>query len=132
MSIFEQAAKLKLRFDTTQGQLCTEDLFDLSLNSLDVIAKAVNKVLRDETEETFIPSAQSRQRATHNDLRLDILKHVIGVKVEEQDARKDRAEKMARLARLNEIAAVKADEGLASQGLDEILRQKAELEAQLV
>jgi hypothetical protein len=36
-NLFIQAAKSKLRFNTTRGQLTTEDLFDLNLKSLDAM-----------------------------------------------------------------------------------------------
>jgi hypothetical protein len=46
--MFEQAAKLKLRFDAPQGRLATEDLYELNLNALDAIARKVNAQLREE------------------------------------------------------------------------------------
>jgi hypothetical protein len=75
--MFEQAAKLKLRFDAPQGRLATEDLYELNLNALDAIARKVNAQLREEEVESFIPTSVKRKTATNNDLRLDILKHVI-------------------------------------------------------
>jgi len=68
MEMFEKALKNKLRFEGSgQGVLSTEDLFDLSLPTLDKMAKGVNKLLRDEGEDSFIPSATPK-RATNNDL----------------------------------------------------------------
>src|SRR5580700_10225101 len=98
---FIKASRIKLRWETSQGALGVEELWDLSLQSLDTLARKVNKILRDEGEESFIPTTNSRT-ATYNDLRLDILKHVIGVKVEESEARKDRAARLAQLARMKE------------------------------
>ncbi|HNC58684.1 MAG TPA: hypothetical protein PLP33_24875 [Leptospiraceae bacterium] len=130
MNIFEKASKTRLRFASRQGQLSTEDLWDLSLSSLDTIAKAVNKELKSEQEESFIPDKTKRPNATHNALRLEILKHIIGVKVEESEASTKRAENAAKLARLKELAANKVDEVFAQQSLEEIQKQIAELEAQ--
>jgi hypothetical protein len=128
MENFEKASRLKLRFETNKGQVSTEELFDLSLQSLDTVAKMVNNQLRNEGEESFLPSTSSKA-ATHNTLRLDILKHVIEVKVREQEARKTRADNAATLARLKELALNKSDEQLAAQSLEEINKRISELEA---
>lgn len=131
MDIFEKASRLKLRFDTSQGQFSTEDLWELSLQTIDTIAKKVNTQLRSEGEETFL-STSINKRSTHNDLRLEILKHVIKAKEQEQEDSKARVEKRAKIARLKELAQQKADEALSSQSLDEINKQIDELELALV
>lgn len=127
---FVRAARLKLRFETPQGVLSVEELYDLSLTSLDAMARKVNKQLRDEGEESFL-STSTRKPCTNNSLRLDILKYIIETKETEQDAKKARAERAATLANLKDLAATKANEQLASKSLDEILKQINELEAQL-
>lgn len=127
MDNFEKASHLKLRFETNQGLLSTEELFDLSLQSLDTIAKKVSKSLRDEEEESFIPNKSKVN--SQNNLRLEILKHVIAGKVKEQDDRKARAERVATLSRLKELAESKTNEQFASQSLEDIQKQIAELEA---
>ena len=39
LNIFEKASKQKLRFVTSKGMISSEDLWDMSLQSLDIIAK---------------------------------------------------------------------------------------------
>lgn len=126
MSIFEKASKSKLRFATGRGQLATEDLWDLSLESLDTIAKAVNKQLKAETEESFI-GKKSKSNETL-ELQLEILKHIIAVKLQEKEVKAQRAERNAKLAQLRELAASKANEALAGSSLEDINRMIAELE----
>lgn len=130
--MFEKASRAKLRFNTNQGQLSVEDLWDLSLNSLDTLAKNVNKQLREEGEESFIPSRNSSRPSTNNSLRLDLLKHIIGIKVEEQEKKKNRVEMQGKLAKLKELAETKVTEKLASQSLEDIYKQISELESTLV
>lgn len=77
--MFEKAAKCKLRFQSSKGALSVEDLFDLSLTSLDNLAKDVNRQLKAEVEESFIE--KKSQNSSDLELRLDILKHVIAYKV---------------------------------------------------
>lgn len=130
MDNFEKASRLKLRFETSAGHLATEDLWELSLTSLDNLAQNVNKQLKNEEEESFLPSKSSKS-PTYNTLRLNILKYVIGVKLEEQEAKKSRAEKLAALANLKELAMVKTNEQLASKSLKDIEKKISELELQL-
>ena len=127
--MFEKAARLKLRFETTQGALSTEELWDLSLNSLDQIAKKVAKLIRDESEDSFIPNTNRDRKVTNNTLRLDILKYVINTKSQENEDRKAKIERLSTIQRLKELAANKADEQLAAQSLEELQKRIAELEA---
>ena len=125
MSIFVRASKLKLRFATTKGALSTEELWDLSLESLDVIAKKVNKELKDTEEESFIGKKTSAN--TLLNLKLEILKYVIQVKLEEKDKATARAEKNAKLARLKDLYANKADAELEGKSKEEIAKMIEEL-----
>ena len=75
MSIFEKASKAKLRFSTSRGQLSTEDLWDLSLESLDQIAVAIDKALETAGKKSFIGKRDTTN--TTLELQLEILKHII-------------------------------------------------------
>ena len=127
--VFEQAARLKLRFETTKGLFSSEEVWDLSLASLDMMAKTVNRRLREADEESFIPTVHQPRRVSHDTLRLDILKHVIGVKVVEREIAYKKTEDRAKLARLKELLAAKEDDTFKAMSQDEILKQIVELEA---
>lgn len=131
-NIFENASRAKVRFETNQGQLTTEQAWELSLTNLNSLAKAVNKQLKAEGEEDFIPTAANkRQQALTKQLqlKLDVLKHIIGVKVAEEETAKKRADRRAELSQLKELAANKTTEKLASESLESILQKIAALEA---
>lgn len=119
--IFVQAARKKLRFQSSKGQATVEDLFDLSLQSLDSIAVAVNDTLEKETQKSFIKKRTTS--STDNTLRLDILKYVIETKQDEEDARKLRAENAAKKARLEELLLKKAEAKLENLSEEEIKKQ---------
>ena len=125
-NIFETASKIKLRISTGRGLLSVEDLWDLSLESLDTIAISVNKELKANQEESFIG-----KKTKANDileLKLEILKHIITVKLAEKQAKAQRAERNAKLAQLRELAISKQNEALAGSSLEEINNMIAELE----
>lgn len=125
MSNFLKASRAKLRFASGKGFLSVEDLWDLSLESLDTIAKAVNKQLKAETEESFIGKRTTKN--TELELQLEILKEVIQIKLEEKDAKAARAERNAKLAQLKELAASKSNEALQGLSLEEVNKMIADL-----
>jgi hypothetical protein len=88
-------------------------LWDVPLRSrddfnLDSIAKSANKALKALTEESFVSTertpAHERAEAT-----LEIVKHVIGVKLAEEETAKRRAENRAEKEKLLAILAKKQE-----------------------
>ncbi len=125
-NLFETAVREKIRFTTNRGVLSVEELWDLSLNSLDTLAKGINKQVKAEEEESFIPSAKKRKNSTPT-LQLEILKHIIAVKVEEADVAKTRAEKAAKRAHLKTLMAEQVNKELSAKSVDDLQKMLAEL-----
>lgn len=132
-NMFEYATRNKLRFTSQVGALSVEDLWDLPLTdsrrgaTLDNIAKEVNKQLKEEAEESFVVKSTNRRKKTL-EIQLEILKHIIGVKMEETEAAKQRSANKKERERLLEILAQKEDESLKSQSADDIRKRLAELD----
>ena len=122
MSIFEKAAKQKLRFSSDRGLLTVEDLYDLPLKgkvvSLDNLAKAINRKLKEEDEESFVDTA-SNVNTTLN-LQLDILKHIIVEKVAERDAAAQAASKKAQREQLETALSAVQQRDLLNKTPEEI------------
>lgn len=127
MSIFEKASKKKIRFATTKGSLTTEDLWDLSLQSLDKLAIDINRQIKAEGEESFIGTKTAK--STELQLKFDLVKYIIEFKLSEQEAAKKRTEKSAKAAQLRELLEKKELEALDNLSADDIKKQLAELEA---
>lgn len=95
MSIFEFATRAKLRFTSSRGDLTLEQLWDIPLRTrdeefnLDAIAKAAHRKLR-EQEESFIETTKTTAHVRH-ETALEIIKHVIAVKLAEEAAATTRA-----------------------------------------
>ena len=121
VNIFEKASRLKLRFASNKGSLSVEDLWDLSLTALDTIAKAVNKSLKEENEESFIGKKSAANAELT--LKLDILKSVIATKQEEQERSKNRAEKRAQKEFLEQLLERKRINQLEGMSIEEIQAQ---------
>lgn len=119
--MFDKATKLKLRWESAKGNLTTEDLWDLPLTgqiSLDSLAKAVNRKLKESEEESFVET-RSKADATL-DLKLDILKHIIAVKKEEREAILQAKENAVAREKILRALAEKQDESLKGKSEKEL------------
>jgi hypothetical protein len=110
-NMFEYATRNKIRFASTRGELSTEQLWDVPLRSkdgfdLDAVAKTANKTLKGLTEESFV-STERTPAIDRAELALEIVKHVIGVRLAEEAAAKRRAENRVERERLLAILAEK-------------------------
>lgn len=117
LNAFEQASKSKLRF-TYKGSLSVEDLWDLKVQDLDAIYRQCNGELKAANEDSLLqkPTAASETLA----LKVEIVKRVVTVKLEEENERKGKAERQAQKARIIEILAEKQNEGLKGKSEEEL------------
>jgi len=124
MNIFEQATRLKLRFNTTKGMLTVEDLWELPLTSansaanLDDIARGFYSQLKEENTISFVTKPAAADKTA--ELAFDIVKHIIAVRLEENAAAATARENKERKQRLLGIIEHKENEVLTSKSLDEL------------
>ena len=123
MELFATATRNKVRFASVKGLLSTEDLWTLTLEQLDVIAKDLNKELK-ETEVSFISSTKTNEILQ---LKFDVVKFIIDVKLAEKEEKKLKAEKLAKKNQLLELINNKENEKLQSLSLDELKKQLEQL-----
>lgn len=125
--IFEQATRQKLRFKTIRGNLCVEDLWDLSLEELDTIAIEQFKKLKEIEEVSFI---KDRKTNDVGKLAFDITKHIIDTKLAEQQAEKSRADLKQREQKLLRLIEMKQEEKLQSKSEEELWAELESLKAE--
>ncbi len=120
--MYKQAALLKLRFETSKGNLTAEQLFDLSMSDLSNAIRKVNAQLKKEKAEddelAFLEGVDVVE--TQNSLRFKILKDVYLTKKEARDAAVIDFEKKQRKQRIAEIIAAKKDAALAEKSIEEL------------
>ena len=124
-NLFEKASKMKLRFSTTKGVLSTEDLWDLSLESLDRIAKNLYKQIKESEDISFISEKSSED--TLASIKLEIVKFVITFKMDEAKEKKLRAEKLALKKRIADEIAKKKDNKISEMSIEELEKVYNEL-----
>lgn len=130
--MFEKAFRMKLRFDSPQGQLTVEDLFDLPLTAktanranLDDIACTLHAALQDSSPVSFVEEKSSKNETL--ELKFEIVKYIIAVRKQENEAKlklvEKREQKQQLLALLNE----KENEALRNLSVEEIRKRIEEL-----
>jgi hypothetical protein len=124
--MYKKALRTKLRFSTTKGKLTTEDLFDLSLTDLNNLAIALDKKLSETPRKSFISDIAPDTQ--EDELRFNIVKDIITLKLVERNAAQNAKAKAAEKAQLLEILHRKQNEALESLSVAEIEAKIAELE----
>ena len=127
--MFEQANRMKLRFATPVGDVTTEDLWDLPLTgkraSLDGVAKIINRTIKDTEEESFVVAATTSNK--ENELKFDIVKHVIKVKLEENEKARNAVANKAKKEKILSVIASKEDSAMQDMDLDKLKAMVEEL-----
>lgn len=124
--MYKKALKMKLRFATNKGKLATEDLFDLSLTDLNSLAISLDKKLSETPRKSFISDIAPDTQ--EDELRFNIVKDVITLKLAERNAAQNAKAKAAEKAQLMEILHRKKNEALENLSVAEIEAKLASLE----
>lgn len=131
--MFEQASRLKLRFNTVKGLLLVEDLWFIPLSSvksdvanLNSIAIDLDKQLKESTTISFVEQTVTREN-TELQLKFDIVKHIIDVRLEENKAASQEREKKQQKQELMELIQRKKAEQTESLPLEELEKKLAAL-----
>ena len=121
--MFKKATKLKLRFSTPKGIQSVEDLWDFPLTSakgasLDNLAKALNKEIKANAEDSFV-SAPNKGNA-ELELKFGIVKEIISIKLAERAAKSNATKVKEECDLLMRLIAQKEGEALEETSLDEL------------
>lgn len=124
-NIFEYAVRNKVRFPF-KGMISVEDLWDLSVTNLDSIYKTLNKQVKQSEEESLLTTKTSVD--TELKIQIDIIKYIVSVKLEEQEAREKAATKKAQKQKIMDIIASKEDEALQNSSVDDLKKMLDKLD----
>jgi hypothetical protein len=137
---FEKAMSVKLRFESSQGLLTTEDVAHLPLEvnererqqnkaSLDSISRPVLAAIRANGEVSLIVKKSEADDLLQ--LKLDIIKFYIARKQDAEKAKVERQEKKAERERLLALKADKKDEAMKQLTPEQIDARLKEIDADL-
>ena len=121
-NIFEYATRRKLRFNMSKGVIMTEDLWDLSLESLNTLAKSLNRKIKESEEEDFIGKTKIKSNQEKDlEVQFEIVK-------QERDKRKASVEKAEKLRRLRDKLEAAQDKELDQKSAEDLQKMIEELE----
>jgi len=124
MNIFEQASRCALTFTTEYGTLDASDLWKLPLVtnnkwlSLGKVAKQYHAALKASEEASFVEDTPAVDGLEQ--LRFDIILHIIKVKKDQQLAAAREREVAAKRQKIMEIIERKSDEALSASSIEEL------------
>ena len=117
--LFEIATRNKYRFPF-RGQCSTEDLWDLNVQALDSIYQTLTSERRSlETESLLAVSARTAETQKLDNM-IEIVKHVVTVKLAERDARAAASLKAERKQQLLGLIEQKQNEQLGALSVEEL------------
>lgn len=115
--LFEVAARNKFRF-AFKGMISVEELWDLSVHNLDSIFKNLNSELKQIQEESLLNTKTKADKEL--DMKVEIVKHIVAVKIEEENTKLQAKEKKEQKQKIMEILATKQDENLQNKTPEEL------------
>ena len=121
--MFEKAVKGKYRFPY-KGQIAVEDLYDLSLGSLDTVFKTLNAEVKKTDEESLLQTKSEEDDI----LATKIEKYIFNEKLEEKKNRQEAAERKEKKQKIMQIIATKQDEALQNASVEDLQKMLDELD----
>lgn len=116
-NIFEYATRNKVRFPF-KGTISVEDLWDLSLSSLDSIYKTLNKQVKQSEEESLLSTKTSVD--TELEVQIAIVKYIVSVKLNEKKASEQAQANRIQKQKIMSIIAAKEDEVLQNSSIEDL------------
>jgi hypothetical protein len=123
-NMFEVAIQNKFRFPF-RGLISVEDLFDLSVQNLDLIFKTLNSQVKKAKEESLLDTKTKEDETL--DVMIEIVKYIVKVKLEEENQRLKVKEQKEKKQKILEILANKEDQDLLNKTKEELQAMLNEL-----
>jgi hypothetical protein len=115
---FKLASQLKLRFNTTRGNLSTEQLWDLSLDDLDTLAVDLEKLTKEGVQKSFLAKRTDEDKISK--LQFDIALEILQTKVEENEIALNAKSVKEHNEKILALIADKREEGLKGKSIEEL------------
>lgn len=123
-NLFEIATRNRYRF-TYKGVMTVEDLWDLNVEALDAIFKALNRQKKTANEDSLLATKSAEDTELAN--KIEIVKYIVSVKLAEAEQRKTAAANRERRQQILAIMAKKEDAKLENMDLAELEAELAKL-----
>jgi len=122
--MFERASREKYRFQTSQGMINSEDLWDIPLPTIDTLALQLQRETK-EDNTSFIRKVDRSDDLTKR--KFEVVKHVIEVRLAAEEEAKQRILNQDKKQKILAIIAAKQTEGMMGMNEDELKALLADL-----
>lgn len=119
MSIFEQASRVKLRFDL-QGQVSTEQLWTANYDTLVEYEASLSDTVESYGKTTRRVKTRRTKEQELNELRLAIVSHILNVRDEEAETAVKTAESKAQRQNILELIQRKKNQAMEEMSLEDL------------
>lgn len=123
-NLFEIATRNRYRFNY-KGVMTVEDLWDLSVEALDSIFKALNRQKKTADEDSLLATKSAADAELAN--KIELVKYIVSVKLAEAEQRKNAAANKAQRDKILAIMAKKQDAKLENMDVSELEAELAKL-----
>jgi len=125
LNVFEVATRNKYRF-VYRGTIGVEDLWDLSLESLDTIYKNLNQLVKQSQEESLLNKRSQGDKEL--DVKIEVVKHIVAVKLDEAEKSRLKKEKREQKQKIMEVLRDKEESELQGKSKEDLLKMLEELD----
>jgi len=123
--MFENAVRNKLRYHFN-GMISTEDLWDLSVQDLDLIFKTLNSQVKQVKEESLLGSKTQKDKEL--EMKINIIKYIVSTKLEEAELKAKAKERKEQKQKILGILSAKQDAALENKSVEELKQMLDELD----
>lgn len=123
-NLFEIATRNRYRFNY-KGVMTVEDLWSLRVEDLDTIFKMLNRQKKAADEDSLLATKSAADTELAN--KIELVKYIVSVKLDEAEDRKTAAEKKEQRDKILAIMAKKQDAKLENMDMAELEAELAKL-----
>lgn len=123
-NLFEIASRKRYRFNY-KGVMTVEDLWNLRVEDLDAIFKALNRQKKTVDEESLLAVRSVEDQDLAN--KIELVKYIVSVKLAEAEQRKTAAANREQRDKILAIMAKKKDKELEDMDVDQLMKKLEEL-----
>ena len=118
--MFEIATRNKYRFPYVKGLVTVEDLWDLSVENLDVIFKELNAQFKTQKEESLLNTVTKSKKEAELENKIEIVKHIVSVKLAEREKKAKEKERREYKQKILQLIEEKKDKALGDLSVEQL------------
>jgi len=116
--MYKEASKLKLRFTTPMGLLSVEQLWEVGIATLDILALSLETEYKESGKKSFLTKRTKKDKIAK--LKFNIVLDILTTKMEEMELLTEAKEAKEHNSKILGLIAEKQDESLKGKSIKEL------------